>query len=182
MVGGQAPKAIRSVECYDFEEERWDQVAELPSRRCRAGNGNFSCNLLCFLSAALQRWMDVLSHPFSLPPGLKQLFLFAIPSSSFPTATYPSRSGGCPALQRGCSCLSAFHSRCLPFLISLSQLLRHQYFPSSSHPAGLAAHRHPVFLAGFLVKIKGAESVPLSAEEWVMESRSVSWECSSEDI
>ncbi|KPP76371.1 kelch-like protein 2-like [Scleropages formosus] len=37
VVGGQAPKAIRSVECYDFEEERWYQVAELPSRRCRAG-------------------------------------------------------------------------------------------------------------------------------------------------
>ncbi|XP_045650589.1 kelch-like protein 3 isoform X5 [Ursus americanus] len=37
VVGGQAPKAIRSVECYDFEEERWDQIAELPSRRCRAG-------------------------------------------------------------------------------------------------------------------------------------------------
>lgn len=37
MVGGQAPKAIRSVECYDFEEGRWDQIAELPSRRCRAG-------------------------------------------------------------------------------------------------------------------------------------------------
>ncbi|KAG5849451.1 kelch-like protein 2 isoform X1 [Anguilla anguilla] len=37
VVGGQAPKAIRSVECYDFEEERWYQAAELPSRRCRAG-------------------------------------------------------------------------------------------------------------------------------------------------
>uniref|UniRef100_A0A8C0W535 BACK domain-containing protein n=1 Tax=Castor canadensis TaxID=51338 RepID=A0A8C0W535_CASCN len=37
VVGGQAPKAIRSVECYDFKEERWHQVAELPSRRCRAG-------------------------------------------------------------------------------------------------------------------------------------------------
>ncbi|XP_015199982.1 kelch-like protein 2 isoform X1 [Lepisosteus oculatus] len=37
VVGGQAPKAIRSVECYDFKEERWCQVAELPSRRCRAG-------------------------------------------------------------------------------------------------------------------------------------------------
>ncbi|KAH0501897.1 Kelch-like protein 2 [Microtus ochrogaster] len=36
VVGGQAPKAIRSVECYDFKEERWHQVAELPSRRCRA--------------------------------------------------------------------------------------------------------------------------------------------------
>uniref|UniRef100_A0A670XUB6 Kelch like family member 2 n=1 Tax=Pseudonaja textilis TaxID=8673 RepID=A0A670XUB6_PSETE len=37
VVGGQAPKAIRSVECYDFKEQRWHQVAELPSRRCRAG-------------------------------------------------------------------------------------------------------------------------------------------------
>lgn len=37
VVGGQAPKAIRSVECYDFQEDRWYQVAELPSRRCRAG-------------------------------------------------------------------------------------------------------------------------------------------------
>ncbi|XP_041075805.1 kelch-like protein 2 isoform X2 [Polyodon spathula] len=37
VVGGQAPKAIRSVECYDFKEERWYQVAELPSRRCRSG-------------------------------------------------------------------------------------------------------------------------------------------------
>ncbi|XP_053575266.1 kelch-like protein 3 [Bombina bombina] len=37
VVGGQAPKAIPSVECYDFEEDRWEQIAELPSRRCRAG-------------------------------------------------------------------------------------------------------------------------------------------------
>ncbi|XP_055499145.1 kelch-like protein 3 isoform X3 [Leucoraja erinacea] len=37
VVGGQAPKAIQSVECYDFKEDRWNQVAELPSRRCRAG-------------------------------------------------------------------------------------------------------------------------------------------------
>ncbi|XP_025837094.1 ring canal kelch homolog [Agrilus planipennis] len=37
VVGGQAPKAIRSVECYDFKEEKWYQVAEMPSRRCRAG-------------------------------------------------------------------------------------------------------------------------------------------------
>nr|CAD7445133.1 unnamed protein product [Timema bartmani] len=34
VVGGQAPKAIRSVECYDFKEERWYQVAEMPTRRC----------------------------------------------------------------------------------------------------------------------------------------------------
>ncbi|XP_039629856.1 kelch-like protein 3 isoform X2 [Polypterus senegalus] len=37
VVGGQAPKAIRSVECYDFQEDKWYQVAELLSRRCRAG-------------------------------------------------------------------------------------------------------------------------------------------------
>ncbi|XP_030835316.1 kelch-like protein 3 isoform X2 [Strongylocentrotus purpuratus] len=37
VVGGQAPKAIRSVEVYDFKEETWTQAAEMPSRRCRAG-------------------------------------------------------------------------------------------------------------------------------------------------
>ncbi|XP_077588723.1 kelch-like protein 3 [Stigmatopora nigra] len=37
VVGGQAPKAISSVECYDIQEDRWYQVAEMPSRRCRAG-------------------------------------------------------------------------------------------------------------------------------------------------
>lgn len=42
VVGGQAPKAIRSVECYDFEEQRWYQVAELPTRRCRAGGNPLS--------------------------------------------------------------------------------------------------------------------------------------------
>ncbi|XP_055386217.1 ring canal kelch protein-like isoform X5 [Condylostylus longicornis] len=37
VIGGQAPKAIRSVECYDLREERWYQAAEMPNRRCRAG-------------------------------------------------------------------------------------------------------------------------------------------------
>lgn len=37
VIGGQAPKAIRSVECYDFKEDRWFQLAEMPSRRCRCG-------------------------------------------------------------------------------------------------------------------------------------------------
>lgn len=37
VVGGQAPKAIRGVECYDLQEDRWYQGADLPSRRCRAG-------------------------------------------------------------------------------------------------------------------------------------------------
>lgn len=46
MVGGQAPKAIRSVECYDFQEDRWYQVADLPSRRCRAGMSSLSAPVL----------------------------------------------------------------------------------------------------------------------------------------
>ncbi|XP_066901681.1 kelch-like protein 3 isoform X4 [Halyomorpha halys] len=37
VVGGQAPKAIRSVECYDFATETWVSAAEMPGRRCRAG-------------------------------------------------------------------------------------------------------------------------------------------------
>lgn len=37
VVGGQAPKAIRSVECFEFKDEKWNQVAEMPTRRCRAG-------------------------------------------------------------------------------------------------------------------------------------------------
>lgn len=37
VIGGQAPKAIKSVECYDFKEARWFQVAEMPSKRCRCG-------------------------------------------------------------------------------------------------------------------------------------------------
>jgi kelch-like protein 2/3 len=37
VIGGQAPKAIRSVECYDLLEEKWYQAAEMPTRRCRAG-------------------------------------------------------------------------------------------------------------------------------------------------
>ncbi len=35
VVGGQSPKAIRGVECYDFETERWCPLAEMPTRRCR---------------------------------------------------------------------------------------------------------------------------------------------------
>uniref|UniRef100_A0AAY4DJZ4 BTB domain-containing protein n=2 Tax=Denticeps clupeoides TaxID=299321 RepID=A0AAY4DJZ4_9TELE len=53
VVGGQAPKAIRSVECYDFEEERWYQVAELPTRRCRAGKPR-SSQLCISLNAAVK--------------------------------------------------------------------------------------------------------------------------------
>ena len=31
-IGGQAPKAIRNVECYDFKEERWFQVNKKKSK------------------------------------------------------------------------------------------------------------------------------------------------------
>ena len=36
-IGGQAPKAIRSVEGYDFKEDRWVPISEMPTRRCRCG-------------------------------------------------------------------------------------------------------------------------------------------------
>lgn len=70
VVGGQAPKAIRSVECYDFREERWYQVAEMPSRRCRAGlavingkvyavggfNGSLRVRTVDVYDASLDQW------------------------------------------------------------------------------------------------------------------------------
>lgn len=61
VVGGQAPKAIRSVECYDFQEDRWYQVADLPSRRCRAGQPVF--------------WLRIYkSHRFSLIVCFSELY------------------------------------------------------------------------------------------------------------
>ena len=36
-IGGQAPKAIRSVEGYDFNAEKWIQISEMTTRRCRCG-------------------------------------------------------------------------------------------------------------------------------------------------
>ena len=86
MVGGQAPKAIRSVECYDFEEDRWDQIAELPSRRCRAGepHGLPVCRLppsphshtadLCSL------FLKTLCIPHSLPFPYQPAHFLAVPS------------------------------------------------------------------------------------------------------
>ncbi|XP_046990787.1 ring canal kelch homolog isoform X1 [Schistocerca americana] len=70
VVGGQAPKAIRSVECYDFKEERWYQVAEMPTRRCRAGlsmiggrvytvggfNGSLRVRTVDVYDASLDEW------------------------------------------------------------------------------------------------------------------------------
>lgn len=93
VVGGQAPKAIRSVECYDFEEERWDQVAELPSRRCRAGNRNFSCNLLRFPSPGLAGCPQLSLQPSPAPP-LQAAHTFAIPPAlSLHTRILLTRAG-----------------------------------------------------------------------------------------
>ena len=36
-IGGQAPKAIKSVECYDFKEEKWFTLSDMDSKRCRCG-------------------------------------------------------------------------------------------------------------------------------------------------
>ena len=35
VVGGQAPKAIRSVEAYDLKQEKWLTLSEMPVKRCR---------------------------------------------------------------------------------------------------------------------------------------------------
>uniref|UniRef100_A0A182QFF8 BTB domain-containing protein n=1 Tax=Anopheles farauti TaxID=69004 RepID=A0A182QFF8_9DIPT len=70
VIGGQAPKAIRSVECYDLREEKWYQVAELPTRRCRAGlavlgdkvyavggfNGSLRVNTVDVYDPVLDQW------------------------------------------------------------------------------------------------------------------------------
>jgi len=37
IVGGQAPKAIKKVEAFDFKNECWDKLPEMTVRRCRAG-------------------------------------------------------------------------------------------------------------------------------------------------
>ena len=36
-IGGQAPKAVRSVECFSFKEDRWTHLSDMPVRRCRCG-------------------------------------------------------------------------------------------------------------------------------------------------
>ena len=92
VVGGQAPKAIRSVECYDFEEDRWDQIAELPSRRCRAGesHGLPMCQLppnphshaagLCRVLKFCSLFLKTLCIPHSLPFPSPPAHFLAVPS------------------------------------------------------------------------------------------------------
>lgn len=36
-MGGQAPKAIPCVECFDLKEQKWYTAKVMPTRRCRAG-------------------------------------------------------------------------------------------------------------------------------------------------
>lgn len=85
VVGGQAPKAIRSVECYDFEEERWDQIAELPSRRCRAGEQHhLSFRRLPFL-ACLCLVLKV-THCSCFPKHL--CITDTLPFPTYPISTY----------------------------------------------------------------------------------------------
>ena len=63
-IGGQAPKAVRSVECYYFKEDRWMHLSDMPVRRCRCGvasvrglvyavggfNGETQCDRICIYS------------------------------------------------------------------------------------------------------------------------------------
>lgn len=55
VIGGQAPKAIRSVECYDFKEEKWTQLADMQSRRCRCGKKNLKSSLISLHKKARNR-------------------------------------------------------------------------------------------------------------------------------
>ncbi|CAA9994190.1 unnamed protein product [Nesidiocoris tenuis] len=75
VVGGQAPKAIRSVECFDFAAETWTSVAEMPGRRCRAGlvvlngqvyavggfNGSLRVRTVDVYDAATDQWTTTCS-------------------------------------------------------------------------------------------------------------------------
>ena len=72
VVGGQAPKAIRSVECFDFKEQRWFQLAELPSRRCRAGK-LCVCACVCLRVCLSEHVGAYLSN---LPLRLQEWFLW----------------------------------------------------------------------------------------------------------
>ena len=64
-IGGQAPKAIRSVEGYDFKEDKWVNISEMPNRRCRCGvavvKGKYS-----LLSFYFSQTESLLSNPVLL--------------------------------------------------------------------------------------------------------------------
>ncbi|ODM97230.1 Ring canal kelch [Orchesella cincta] len=72
VVGGQAPKAIRCVESYDFKEERWRLLSDMPTRRCRAGlavvqgkvyavggfNGSLRVKTVDIFDASTGKWLS----------------------------------------------------------------------------------------------------------------------------
>ena len=37
VFGGQAPKAISTIEVYDFRSQKWAYHNDMPTKRCRAG-------------------------------------------------------------------------------------------------------------------------------------------------
>ena len=69
VVGGQAPKAIRSLEIYDFKSEKWTHAADMPARRCRSGL--YVCLSVCnqLLLFALCRARFVVDLEGSTSPG-----------------------------------------------------------------------------------------------------------------
>lgn len=37
LFGGQAPKAIATIEVYDFRLQEWLKCEDMPNKRCRTG-------------------------------------------------------------------------------------------------------------------------------------------------
>uniref|UniRef100_A0A3Q2QIZ7 Kelch like family member 2 n=1 Tax=Fundulus heteroclitus TaxID=8078 RepID=A0A3Q2QIZ7_FUNHE len=124
VVGGQAPKAIRSVECFDFEEQRWYQVAELPTRRCRAGvvytggcvyavggfNGSLRVRTVDCYDSVMDRWTSVSSmqdRRSTLGAAVLNGLLYAVGGFDGSTGTAPLfcgrtlMPGVCEAVVRG---------------------------------------------------------------------------------
>lgn len=66
VFGGQAPKAIKSVETFDMREEKWCTTStEMPSRRCRAGIAFLLDKIFCiggFNGAIRVRTVDVYDY------------------------------------------------------------------------------------------------------------------------
>lgn len=97
VVGGQAPKAIRSVECYDLGTETWSSVAEMPVRRCRAGlvvlggrvyavggfNGSLRVRTVDVYDAALDQWAaspDMMARRSTLGVAVLNNCIYAVSS------------------------------------------------------------------------------------------------------
>ena len=46
VFGGQAPKAISTIEVYDFRSQKWSYHNDMPTKRCRAGYEDESLGLI----------------------------------------------------------------------------------------------------------------------------------------